>query len=324
MRGKRLLWLSAGVAAGSYVVHRHRQNGSVEPPGLTDAADQPLEPIPVELDGGEIVDVVVAGEGPPLLLIPGLSGDKEVFRYQVAGLSDRYRVIACDLRQGFQGVEEDFDQFAHDVARILDAVGESSVVVLGLSFGGPIAMRFATLYPERTRALIVTNTLSHLDLGHVGLNRTLLIPVALLSTRYLPKALARRLAEFWGRLGVWVFDPSPGNSRVLEYYLSSPIRVPVSEGTSRMDAFRERDLRPELPAIDVPALVIRGGSDSYCLAEWQEEIARLLPHSSYVEIPDAGHLALISHPDVFNRTVSTWLQERALGPAPASNAAESA
>jgi 3-oxoadipate enol-lactonase len=267
----------------------------------------------VALAGGATVEAVEAGDGPPLVLIPGLSGDKEVFRHQVSGLSERHRVITADLRLSFDGVARDFDQFAHDVARVMDHLEVRSAAVLGLSFGGPIAMRFASLYPDRVEALIVTNTLSRLDLDHVGLNRTLLIPVALATTRWLPDAMGRRLADVWGRLGVWLFEPSPGNERVIDYYLSSPIRNPVSDGTRRMDTFRDRDLRGDLPGIHQPALVIHGAADGYCLPEWQREIAELLANATYVEIPAAGHLALISHPETFNGVVAEWLAELGAG-----------
>lgn len=307
---KKLFWLGTGVAAGGYLVHRSRRNVAQEPPPLRDHRGEPLQPRTLTLAGGESVEVVEAGSGPALMLIPGLSGDKEVFQYQVSAFSERYRVIVADLRLEFEGVPHDFDQFAHDVAAILDELDERSAIVLGLSFGGTIAMRFAVLYPDRTEALILTNTLSHLDLGHVGLNKTLLIPVALMATRYLPDRASRRLADLWGRLGVWVYDPSPGNERIVDYYLSSAVRTPVSHGSRRMDTFRERDLRDDLPGIQSPALVLRGATDTYCLPEWQREIVRLLPNADYLEIPGAGHLALISHYREFNQAVLDWLAER--------------
>ena len=133
------------------------------------------------------VPVIVAGEGPVVVLIPGLTGDSGIFRYQIPALSCDYRVIAPNLRVDFNGAERTFDQFAHDLARVLEVAGADSACLLGLSFGGPIAMRFATLYPDRVWGLVLTNTLARLDLSHVGLNRTLLIPVARWTSRFLPE-----------------------------------------------------------------------------------------------------------------------------------------
>lgn len=316
----RLIWLGAGAAAGTYLAYRRRKSREAGPPSLEDGRGSKLEPRTVELEGGHRVAVVTAGTGPALLLVAGLSGDKEVFQYQIPAFSETYRVIATDLRDTFEGVKPEFDQFARDLGVILDALDESEAIVLGLSFGGPIAMRFASLFPERVTRLILTNTLTRLDLSHVGFNKTLLIPFARLSTRYLPAFLVRKLARLWGRIGVWVYDPSPGNERIVDYELETPRYVPREEGEIRLDTFKEVDLRDDLRRIEQPALVIGGGADSYTPLSWQREIAELLPNATYVEIPDGGHLSLISHAEMFNRIVLDWLtgQESSHAASPSS------
>ncbi len=304
---RRFLALGAGAVAGAYLVDRWRRNMAKPPRPLREHRGRTIEPLFVELAGGECVPVVDSGEGPVVVLIPGLTGDSGVFRYQIAALSESYRVIAPNLRVDFNGIEQRFDQFAHDVATVLDTLEVSTACLLGLSFGGPIAIRFATLYPNRTWGMILTNTLARLDLSHVGLNRTLLIPVARWTSRFLPEPLMRRLADFWGRYGIWVFDPSPGNERIIDYELTTPVRVPMSVSGARMDTFKNCDLRSDLRRIRQPALVICGTSDTYTPPEWQREIADLLPHSTYVEIEYGGHLSLISHAEELNEAVLGWL-----------------
>lgn len=299
--------LAAGGVAGAYLVNRWRRNLVKKSRPLRDHRGRSLSPILVELEGGECVPVIVAGEGPALMLVPGLTGDSEVFRYQIAALSAHYRVIVPHLRADFDGVEHEFDRFAHDLVTVLDALDEPEVCVLGLSFGGPIAIRFTSLYANRVWGLILTCTLARLDLSHVGLNRTLLIPVARWTSRFLPEPLMRRLADLWGRWGIWVYDPSPGNERIIDYELTAPVRVPMALGSLRMDTFKDCDLRPQLERIRQPALVIAGASDTYTPIEWQREIASLLPDATYVEIPFGGHLSLISHAETFNQVVLDWL-----------------
>ncbi len=310
MRFRRPLWFCSGILIGIYLIDKRRRNLATEPPPLRGNRGQSLEPRLVPLTGGECVPVIDAGEGPALMLVPGLSGDSQVFRHQIAALSSRYRVIAPNLRTEFDGVERRFDQFARDIAAVLEALEVKSVCVLGLSFGGPIAIRFAALYPERVWGLILTNTLARLDLSHVGLNRTLLIPIARWSTRFAPALLVRRLARLWGRLGIWVFDPSPGNERVIQYELEAPLRIPSSAGSIRMDTFKDCDLRSDLARIKQPSLIVVGSADTFTPIEWQREIADLLPNSSYVEIPYGGHLTLISHAETFNEAVLGWLAEQ--------------
>ena len=303
----RLFWLAAGTLTGGYLAHRWRRNLAIEPKPLFDHSGRRLEPRIIELAGGECVEVAEAGEGPAIVFVPGLTGDREVFRYQITSLSSSYRVIAPNLRESFEGVDREFDQFAHDIATIMSELGVEAATLLGLSFGGPICIRFATLYPDRVTALVLNNTLMRLDLSHVGLNRTLLIPIARWTSRFLPVSLMRRVSDFWGRLQIWVYDPSPGNERVIDYELGAPARVPMAVGGERMDTFKDRDLRPELPDIHQPALVISGSRDRYTLPAWQREIAGLLPNATYVEVPNGGHLTLISRAETFNEVVEAWL-----------------
>lgn len=310
MRLGRLLWFGAGAAVGIYLIDKRRRNLAAEPRPLRDAHGRAVSPRLVELAGGECVPVIDVGDGPAILLIPGLSGDSQVFRRQIAALSAYFRVIAPNLRADFNGVEPRFDQFAHDMATVLDACEAPSACALGLSFGVPIAVRFASLYRERVWALVLTNGLARLDLSHVGLNRTLLIPIARFLTRFAPSRLVRWLGRLWGSQRVWVFDPSPGNEAIIDYELEAPQRFPLSTSGVRMATFKDCDLRPDLRRLKHPALVIVGAADTYTPIEWQREIADLLPNSTYVELPTGGHLTLISHADTFNEVVLDWLKEQ--------------
>jgi pimeloyl-ACP methyl ester carboxylesterase len=55
-------------------------------------------------------------------------------------------------------------------------------------------------------------------------------------------------------------------------------------------------IEERLPAIAVPTVVIRGGNDPLCPADWADEAARLIPDARLVTIPDAGHAVHFSHP----------------------------
>lgn len=261
----------------------------------------------VNLRDGATVEVAEAGDGPPLLLIPGLSGDKECFLYQVPVFSEAFRVLAVDLRRLRRGASTGLDVFVEDLVDVLDLFGVERAAVLGLSFGGAVAMRFAATRPERTRALVLVNTLTRIDLAHVGWNRSLLIPLAVLTTRYTP--WVEPFARIWGGLAVWIYDPSEGNHRIADYQRTSALRTPFPVGTRRLATLRGRDLRDDLPRIAAPTLVVRGMTDTYCPEAWSREIAALVPRADFLEIAGAGHLALMSKAETFNRVVLRWLLE---------------
>jgi pimeloyl-ACP methyl ester carboxylesterase len=293
-----------GVAWMRAMEHRNRR--LVRPPML-DSRGRPYPTDLLELSDGERVLYVDAGEGPPLLLIPGADGMKETWRYQLPALEDRYRVITADLRSRFP-IGSDFDQFADDAVQLLDHLGVDSPVVIGQSLGGAIAMRLASLHPERVRALVLANTLARISYEHVGLNATLLAPVAAVANRYLPTRAARRLGRVWSEHDVWIYDSSPGWERVVDYALWTGSRTEPSHISGhRVRLLRGEDLRPELPGIEVPALVLKGPRDTYTPAAWAVEIAERIPGAKYVEVDDTGHCSHISMPADFNRELLLWL-----------------
>lgn len=285
-----------------------RNSRLVRPPVL-DAAGKPYPARRLRLSDGEVVEWIAAGTGPTLLLIPGADGMKETWRHQVPELVRRYHVIAADLRSEFSDGAT-FDCFADDAVELLDHLGVVSAVVVGQSLGGAIAMRMATRHPERVRGLVLANTLARVSYEHVGMNATLLAPIAVTANRYLPTDAARRLGRFWSERDVWIFDSSPGWERVVDYALWTGSRTePPKTSRRRIDLLRRVDLRPELADIDVPTLVLKGPLDTYTPPAWARDIAGRIPGARYVELDGTGHCSHISMPEEFNRELVSWLDE---------------
>jgi 3-oxoadipate enol-lactonase len=316
--GSILAVLLAGAAYAAAVLRRNRR--LVRPPILgVDGA--PLRGRTFTFSDGETVDYVdvgptddpASGDGhasavSALFLVPGADGMKETFRYQVPALARRHRVICASLRERF-APDDTLDRMVDDVAELASAAGLERFVLLGQSLGGSIAMRFAVRDPERATGLVLANTLARIGYEHVGLNRALLTPLAMFTTRYLPTALGRAMARLWSRLDVWIYDSSPGGERVVDYALwTGPRTVPSSVSSARVARLKKVDLRPQLPAIRAPTLVLKGPRDHYVPPAWSHEIASLVPGARYEEVPGTGHCSHVSMPGSFNRRLSRWLE----------------
>jgi 3-oxoadipate enol-lactonase len=304
-------WLVAGAAAtaGAWAWTRWMdgRNSRITRPPVRDPDGRPYPVRRFQHSDGEEVEVHVVGRGPTVLLLPGADGIKETWRYQIPALASRYRVIAPDLRSSFPP-GAGFERLAADALELLDAYGYGQAIVVGQSLGGAIAMRLAAGAPGSVAALVLANTLAHVGYEHVGLNRTLLVPVAVATTRYLPTGLSRAVARLWSRLDVWIYDSSPGGGRVVDYALrTGPRTVLPSVSGARVKLLKREDLRPELPAIEAPAIVVKGPRDRYTPPSWAREIAALIPGARYVELDGTGHCSHISMPGSFNRLVLEWL-----------------
>ncbi len=301
--------LLAGVAGVGYARFVLRRNAALVRPRVRDASGEVLPVGRFEYSDGESVEYIDTGSGDVLVWIPGADGPKETFRYQLSRFARDYRVVCADLRVNF-AEDDDLDRFVEDLLELLDALDIDRFVLIGQSLGSAISIRFASLFPERVQGLILANPIARVSYEHVGFNRTALTPVAMATTRYLPTGVSRSLARFWSRLGLWVFDDSPGRDALIEYALfTGPRTTPARVSDGRVGRLRGLDLKADLSAIAVPALVVKGPHDVYCPVSWALEIADQLPEAEYVPIPGTGHCSHISRPGAFNQVLASWLAE---------------
>ena len=307
-------WVGLALAVGGAAVYERwmdARNHRRVPDPVRDEEGRPVPPSVVRLGDGARVTLLDVSpdepEAPPVLLVPGADGVKEGFRYQIREFATRRRVVAPDLREEFpEGTT--FDRFARDIHEIIEERDTGPVVLLGQSLGGPICMRFALMFPELVRGLVLCNTLARVSYEHVGLNRTALIPLASTSVRYLPEPLARLVARAWSQGSIWVFDDSPGGDKIIDYALEwGPRTVSRRVSQRRVELFAGIDLRSRLSAIQAPTLVVKGPRDAYCPPAWSREIAARIPGARYVEIPGTGHCSHVSMPGRFNAVVTDWM-----------------
>lgn len=100
------------------------------------------------------------GEGPTLILMPGLTANAYCFDGLVqAGLSEHFRVLALDLRgRGLSDKPDSgyrMEDHAQDVLGLIEALELDDIVLGGHSFGGLLSMYMAAQYPEAMRRLVV-------------------------------------------------------------------------------------------------------------------------------------------------------------------------
>ena len=104
----------------------------------------------------------IAGDGSPLVLIHGVGLSKEMWGGQLAGLAPRYQVIAYDmLGHGASqrpAEEATLDDYAGQLAELLDHLALETAVVVGFSMGGLVARAFALGHPQRLDALVILNS----------------------------------------------------------------------------------------------------------------------------------------------------------------------
>jgi pimeloyl-ACP methyl ester carboxylesterase len=205
-----------------------------------------------------------------------------------ARLAARGRLILFDKRgtglsdrvSGLATLEERMD----DVRAVMDAVGSSRAVLLGISEGGPMVTLFAATYPERTAGIVLMGAFA----------RRLWAPDYPMGTRHEDVWWNTVDAEAWGLPTArrFVDERAPslaGDEDAYRWYASYLVRG-ASPGAAvqlaRMNA--EIDVRHVLPSIHVPTLVLY--RESEYLREATRYMGERIPGARVVPLPGADHL----------------------------------
>ncbi|MGH1345812.1 MAG: alpha/beta fold hydrolase [Nannocystales bacterium] len=112
-----------------------------------------------EADGTELF-AVQRGRGRPVVVLHGGLADHRASLHTFAGMSPGYRLIAPDLRAAGRSVCAElrgWDQLSDDLLALLDHLSLERAVVVGMSVGSAVALRFATKHPDRVEALVVAS-----------------------------------------------------------------------------------------------------------------------------------------------------------------------
>ena len=240
-----------------------------------------------------------------LLLIHGFPLDHHLWAGQLAGLSPLVRVVAPDLRgHGKSEVPPgpySMEGHADDMASLMDYLGIRRAVVAGLSMGGYIAFAFWRRHPKRVQALILADTRAEPDSPQAKANRDVAIATvqrdgaAAYAREFLPKVLG---------------PTSQADGRIADRTFAMMAAQPVQGTIEALKALRDRpDSRPDLPAINVPVLVLVGAEDALTPPADAEAMARAIPGAQMTVAPGAGHLCPLENARFVNSTLRRFLRE---------------
>ena len=120
-----------------------------------------FEPSTIRLHGREL-NYVVAGDGPPLLLVHGVAGDWRTWEPVIEDLARTHEVIAVDLpghgASDAGAGDYSLGGLANVLRDLIGSLGHERVTMVGHSLGGGIAMQFAYQFPERVERLILVSS----------------------------------------------------------------------------------------------------------------------------------------------------------------------
>lgn len=218
-------------------------------------------------------------------------------------LAERFRVIIFDKRG--QGVSDPihgaptFEERMEDVGAVMDAVGSTNATLLGTSEGGPMCILFAATYPEKVENLILHGSMAKFCKGE---------DYPFMPTR---ENLVDEFPKTWGtRESIAIFAPDIlGDAEAEKAFIRFQRQV-CSPNTIRQtyEMTTKMDVRPVLPLIDVPTLILQRRKDRAVDYRNGRYLADHIPNATYLELPGRNHVIFLGETQDVVRAVTQFVE----------------
>lgn len=243
------------------------------------------------------------GQGLPVVLLHAFPLDSSMWQPQCGALIPQCRCVTPDLR-GFgrsaRRGPHSMDQYADDVAAILDALHIERAVIGGLSLGGYIAFAMLRRHRRRIRGLVLADTRAEAD-DEAGRQRR--ADLAALARDKGIGAVAARLLP--GLVGKSTREHNPALYDAIHAIMMSASIEGVVGASAAMAA--RPDSTELLDGIDVPTLVICGDEDAITPVKTMRGMAERIPGARFEVLAGAGHLSSMERPAAFTHVISEFL-----------------
>jgi 3-oxoadipate enol-lactonase len=237
------------------------------------------------------------GEGPPLLLIMGMSGTKHHWGASlIEELQDDFETIVYDHRDAGDSTRTGrpftIVDLAEDAAGLLAALDIDSAHVMGISMGGMIAQELALTHADSLRSL----TLGCTYCGGEG---------SVLASEGVMRKLAEAMSSGDRERAIrasWEVNVSPSFAADEDAWVrfrATGLRygLPVEVIMRQMQAIAGHDTSARLPNIEVPTQVIHGTLDQLLPVHNGHMVAELIPDSRLEIFEGVGHMFFLEKPE---------------------------
>jgi non-heme chloroperoxidase len=283
----------------------------------TARAQVPGTPGQVTTNDGVNLHYLEAGSGKPILMIPGWSQTAEQFKYQLSGLSDRYRVIALDMRGHGESDKPEFgykiSRLAKDVHDAIHALDLDEVNILGHSMGSSVIWNYYDMFgPERLSKLLLIDQMPMITSNPAWPEEERVNSGAIFD----PQSLYETINALAGPDGVETTRGFIGSMvtksiapEEKDWIIERNLTMPRQHAATLLYNHSTQDWRDLIPRLELPTLVV-GGRVSTVPWKSQAWIAEQVPGARleiFEEEEGGNHFMFMEGHEKFNAIVADFV-----------------
>lgn len=282
---------------------------------LAQAIDADIKIKQIQIDKF-LINYIVCGVGPPLLLIHGANIGWGMWFRNIKELSKNFTIYAIDLPGAGRSSKMDYSQLDPErdmlqiVNKIIDSLKLENFNILGASIGGWIALRIVMSHPEKINKVILSNSVGLAN--YMGLSDKIIgfYPFAkFISQTILRPVRNNKLVEKFLR-GTFYNKKLFLPEEFIDYFYETMAASHNLLFISRLTQLTKRlILEDYLSKINNRTLIIWGENDQIMPLKKNLTNFNLIPNISVEIMEQSGHFPSIEQPDEFNKVVENFLLE---------------
>lgn len=243
------------------------------------------------------------GDGPPILMVQGWSQPGSRWRRVAERLADRYTCVMPDNREcGRTGPSPEpftLTDLAHDLLRLMDALGHERFLLLGVSMGGMISQEVVIQAPQRVVAAVLVSTWGSSVDAVLAPDPTVVFPVG--TTRY---EIGYNL---WSKLAGPGFAEAHPEAIHEQALINAEHEVTLDNVMRQLDAIRQWGPGDALLHTGVPIRLVHGDTDPLIPYENGVRLAERLG-IELVTYEGVGHGVPFERPEEFQAVVDEFFE----------------
>ncbi len=244
---------------------------------------------------------------PALVIHGGPGGDHSGFKPAFTPLSEALQLVYFDHRGQGRSARGDpalytLDENVEDMEALRRHLGLGPVVSIGTSYGGMVGMAHAARYPEAVSHLVLAVTAAHS--GFIARAQEIVAEWGTAEQRRVCATLwagafrtAEEVQEYYAVMGPLYSRRFDAGSAAAVRGRGVPSPEPLNRAFGPEGFLRRMDLRPELPRITAPTLILSGRHDWICAPEFGAEIHAAIPGSRFVVFEESSHSLRVDEPE---------------------------